>query len=284
MKKLSQRNMSEYKELLAIAIKAAIKAGRRIYSHWENLQVSDISQKSSWKDLVTIADKEAEGIILEIVTAKFPHHQIISEEGGGQKTDSKTDSNSDYQWAIDPLDGTTNFCHSYPFFCTSIGVLHQGEAVVGVVYDPVHDELFTAIRGQGAYLNGRPISVSKTSSLEAALLVTGFFYDVDDLQKASLDLFKKFNLICHGVRRDGAAALDLCYVAAGRLDGFWEYGLKVWDVTAGSLLVCEAGGIVSDTQGKDFDFFGRRLLASNGLLHQELVKCIQEGMKEGIDF
>ena len=202
-----------------------------------------------------------------------PSARRISEEGGGRELNKTT-----YQWAVDPLDGTTNFCHSYPYFCTSIGVLHEGEAVVGAVYDPTRDELFTAVKGQGAYLNGRPIQVSHTSEISESLLVTGFGYSrVPAIQDAAHELFSKYNMRSHGVRRDGAAALDLCYVAAGRLDAFWEYGLKVWDVTAGSIILREAGGMVSDPTDlthQTFGYFDGKLLATNGKLHDLLVQDI----------
>lgn len=267
-----------YQDFLSVAIDAAIRGGRTVYKYWGDINCTDITCKSSSKDLVTIADKQAEKEILDTLKPAFPDHYIISEEGDVHEKDL----HAEYTWAVDPLDGTTNFCHSYPFFCTSIGLLHNNEPVLGVVYNPVSDELFTAIKGQGAYLNGRKISVTETVKLQEALLVTGFAYtrtDEDHKQMASQQLFMKFNNYCHGVRRDGSAALDLCYVACGRLDGFWEYGLKVWDVVAGSVIVREAGGLVSDPSDlshQSFDSFNAKLLATNGHLHDEIANEINK--------
>lgn len=267
--------------ILKVAIKAAIRGGRKIYSYWDDLDQEQITQKSCWKDLVTIADKESEALVINTIRAEFPDHEIISEEGGGIiEPTSSSIINNDYQWAIDPLDGTTNFCHSYPYFCTSIGILYKGKPLVGVVYDPTRDELFTAIKGCGAYLNGRPLNVSKVNNIEQALIVTGFAYNqLSKPEDITYKLFAKYNKQSHGVRRDGAAALDLCYVASGRLDAFWEYGLKVWDIVAGSLIVEEAGGCITDpdqanNQDYNFDYFAGKLLASNTLLHSQITTDI----------
>lgn len=258
-------------KILEVAIKASIRGGRIIKQYWGDLESSQVEQKSSWRDLVTVADKKSEEIVLKTIKASFPDHIIISEEGGG-----KQEVESEYKWAIDPLDGTTNFMHSYPFFCVSIGILKNNKPLVGVVYDPIHDELFTAINGQGAYLNGRPIQVSKVKSLKESLLVTGFAYSVNALQESSIELFKKLNFLTHGVRRDGAAALDLCYVASGRLEAFWEYGLHVWDVAAGALIVQEAGGHTSGPLNEPLDLFDGKILASNKLISQELIEQIKQ--------
>jgi myo-inositol-1(or 4)-monophosphatase len=177
---------------------------------------------------------------------------------------------------VDPLDGTTNFRHSYPFFCVSIGVLLEDKPYVAVVYDPIRDELFTATKGGGAFLNGRRIRVSQVSSLKESLLVTGFAYSVSELQEKSMDLFRKLSFMTHGVRRDGAAALDLCYVAAGRLDAFWEFGLSIWDVAAGSLIVQEAEGLAIDPFGGEQDLFSGRILASNQGIKSELLDVIKQ--------
>jgi myo-inositol-1(or 4)-monophosphatase len=260
-------------KILETAIKASIRGGRIIKQYWGDLEISQVESKSSWRDLVTIADKKSEEAVLKTIKACFPDHIIISEEGGGKSSEA---NDSEYKWAIDPLDGTTNFRHSYPFFCVSIGVLKNDIPIAGVVYDPIRDELFTAIEGEGAYLNGRPISVSKVSHLKDSLLVTGFAYSISELQECSMELFRKLNFSTHGVRRDGAAALDLCYVAAGRLEAFWEYGLNIWDVAAGSLIVKEAGGHLSDPVGGKIDYFGSKILASNKLVAQELISLIEE--------
>lgn len=265
---------SVLKDILNVAIKAAVRGGKTVYRHWNDFDRDTIIQKSSWKDLVTVADKESEKVVVSTIIQSFPEHIIISEEGSISEL---SDQNSPFSWAIDPLDGTTNFCHSYPFFCTSIGIIYKGHSVVGVVYDPTRDELFTAIRGHGAYLNGRPIRVSNIRNLSEALLVTGFAYSGDNaFQRASHELFIHYNNTCHGIRRDGAAALDLCYVAAGRLEGFWEYGLNVWDVAAGSLIVSEAGGLVSDPMVEgDINLFAARILASNPHIHEHMLSDIR---------
>ncbi|MDX1920910.1 MAG: inositol monophosphatase family protein [Candidatus Caenarcaniphilales bacterium] len=263
-------------KLLETAVKAAIRGGRIIKQYWGDLDSHQVEEKSSWRDLVTVADKKSEEAVLKTIKSKFPDHIIISEEGGG-KTETK--QVSDYKWAIDPLDGTTNFRHSYPFFCVSIGIMFKDEPIVGVVYDPIRDELFTATRGGGAFLNGRRIRVSKVETLKESLLVTGFAYSVNELQQQSMELFKKLSFMTHGVRRDGAAALDLCYVAAGRLEAFWEYGLHIWDVAAGSLIVQEAEGNINDPQGQALDLFSGRILASNKLITEELLKEIKESGK-----
>lgn len=272
---MTSKNLNPHK-ILEVATKAAIRGGRIIKQYWGDLESFQIEEKSSWRDLVTVADKKSEEAVLKTIKHAYPEHIIISEEGGGKSTE---DFDSEFKWAIDPLDGTTNFRHSYPFFCVSIGVLQNNEPVVGVVYDPIRDELFTALKGQGAYLNGRKLHVSKVATLKESLLVTGFAYSVNDLQKTSMELFKKLNFMTHGVRRDGAAALDLCYVAAGRLEAFWEYGLNVWDVAAGSLIVQEAGGHVSTPLNDKFDPFEAKILACNDLIAGELVKEITESQK-----
>ncbi|MDJ0625332.1 MAG: inositol monophosphatase family protein [Candidatus Caenarcaniphilales bacterium] len=266
---------NEPNKLLDVATKAAIRAGRVIKQYWGDLESSEVEQKSSWRDLVTIADKKAEELVIKTIKHRFPEHIIISEEGGGKSTE---DNDSEYKWAIDPLDGTTNFRHSYPFFCTSIGVLKNNQPVAGVVYDPIHDELFTATQGQGAFLNGRRIHVSTVNALKESLLVTGFAYSVNDLQQQSMELFKKLSFHTHGVRRDGAAALDLCFVAAGRLEAFWEYGLNIWDVAAGALIVQEAGGKIANPLGKPLDLFNGQILASNELIFSELQSEIQNSV------
>jgi len=257
--------------ILEVATKAAIRGGRAIKQYWGDLESFQIEEKTCWRDLVTIADKKSEEAILRTIKHHYPDHIIISEEGGDKTTEI---NDSEFQWAIDPLDGTTNFRHSYPFFCVSIGVLQNEEPMIGVVYDPIRDELFTAMKGQGAYLNGRRLHVSKVSTLKESLLVTGFAYSVNELQKTSMELFQKLNFMTHGVRRDGAAALDLCYVAAGRLEAFWEYGLHVWDVAAGSLIVQEAGGHVSTPLNEKFNPFEAQILACNDLIATELIEQI----------
>src|SRR5712692_2565725 len=218
-------------------------------------------QEISYKrplDLVTEADRRSEALIIERLRSYFPKHAVVSEEGGGQKTDS------DYCWYVDPLDGTTNFAHGFPVFCTTLGLAYRGEVVAGVVYDPLRDEMFAAERGSGAYLNHKRLHVSKTPKLSESLLATGFppFANNHEL---NIRYYFRFTQLCHGIRRAGAAALDLCSVAAGRFEGFWELKLNPWDKAAGSLLVAEAGGRVTDLAGGPFELLGNEVFASNGL-------------------
>ncbi len=222
-------------------------------------------------DLVTESDLAAERLIVERIKSFYPRHAILAEESGATAGD---ESGGAHRWIIDPLDGTTNYAHGYPCFCTSIALERDGEIVVGVIYDPVRDELFAAERGQGATLNNRPIRVSETPQLAQSLLCTGFPYDVRDRGDFARH-FTNFILHAQAVRRDGSAALDLAYVAAGRFDGFWEEGLRAWDVAAGALLIEEAGGRVSDYDGGKFSVYKPPLLVSNGLIHDEMMHVLK---------
>ncbi len=223
------------RELRETAIALVHEAGAAILAVSE-AGVRDIQFKGEGtRDLVTEADKRSEAIIVETITRRFPEHRILAEEGTG------TGGTGEYRWIIDPLDGTTNFAHSYPLFCVSIAVERAGEMLVGVVFAPYLRELFVASRGEGATLNGRPLAVSRTTELPKALLCTGFPYRLD-ASANNLSHWSNFVLRSQGTRRDGAAALDLCYVAAGRYDGFWEFSLSPWDMAAGALIVQEAGG------------------------------------------
>jgi len=220
-----------------------------------------VHTKSAAIDLVTEVDRACEALIVERLRAAHADDAVLAEEGGGSDRAQAT-----WRWVIDPLDGTMNYAHGYPRFCVSIGLAHAGEAVLGVVYDPLLDELFCAVHGEGATCNGRRIRVSREADLGRALLATGFAYDVHTSRDDNLDNFAHFVKRARGVRRDGSAALDLCYVAAGRFDGFWELKLKPWDTAAGSLIVREAGGSVSDFAGGQRGM-PREILASNGALH-----------------
>lgn len=222
-------------------------------------------------DLVTEADLAAERLIIERIGSYYPRHAVLAEESGSSVREGA--EASEYKWIVDPLDGTTNYAHGYPCFCVSIALEHRGELIIGVIYDPTRDEMFAAERGAGATLNGRPIRVSTTNDLNDALLCTGFPYDVRDRG----DFGRHFvNFINHAqaVRRDGSAALDLAYVAAGRFDGFWEEGLRPWDVAAGVLIIEEAGGRVSHYDNRDFDIYTPPLLASNGLVHEAMIEVL----------
>jgi len=250
-----------------VAVEAAQQAGKIIADAYRTDFRVDYKQGAT-TNLVTEVDRRSEAAIVEILTAAFPKHRILAEEGGEQ-----TQRDSPCRWIVDPLDGTTNFAHGYPAFCVSIGLEVEGRIVLGVVYDPLRHELFEAEAGKGAFLNAERIHVSKVASLNKALLVTGFAYDRESRQR-NLANFSRFILETHGIRRSGSAALDLSYVAAGRVDGFWELKLSPWDVAAGSLIVTEAGGRVTDFAGSSFKTDGAQTLATNGLIHQEMVEIL----------
>jgi len=257
----------DFETELNIAITAARRAGGLLWMHFD--RGVETLTKSSPIDLVTEADKASEAVIVSILAEAFPDHRIVAEEGGGNSIKSEC------VWLVDPLDGTTNFAHGYPHFSVSIGLLCEGIAVVGVVYDVMRNELFTVVRGAGAWLNGRPIRVSRTPTLDRSLLVTGFPYDRQTDSQNNLDLFGKFLIQAHGVLRTGSAALDLAAVASGRLDGYWELKLSPWDSAAGIMLVIEAGGRVTDFTGAAADFWNDRVVASNGYIHEEMLACLR---------
>ena len=220
-------------------------------------------------DLVTEADRASERLIVERLRTHFPTHSIVAEEGGGQ------DGTSEYCWYVDPLDGTTNFAHGFPMFNVTLGLARAGELIAGVIYHPIHDEIFTAEAGSGAYLNNRRIHVSKAARVEDSLVATGF-PSRKRHENVNVHFYYQLAMISHGVRRAGAAALDLAYVACGRLDAFWEFGLNPWDMAAGVLIVREAGGTVSDMHGGPFDLRGRHLLADNTAIHQPMLSMFAE--------
>jgi myo-inositol-1(or 4)-monophosphatase len=221
-------------------------------------------------NLVTIADKKSEELIINGILGRYPGHSILAEESGA------TQPGAAVQWIIDPLDGTTNFAHGYPFYCVSIAVEEHGRVVCGAIYDPVRDELYTAARGEGAYCNDARLRVSDAARLSDALLITGFPYNFRERLQTVINQFKTFLVASQAVRRGGSAALDLCYVAAGRLDGFWELYLQPWDTAAGVLILEEAGGRVTDFKGGPFSIYMKEILASNGRIHEEMVKLLQE--------
>jgi myo-inositol-1(or 4)-monophosphatase len=220
-------------------------------------------------DLVTAADRKSEALIRERIQERWPGHDVLGEEGGLR------DTGSEYRWYVDPLDGTTNFAHGFPVFCVSLGLEHRGQMIAGVCFDPTRDELFAAERGAGAYLNDRPIHVSKVDKLAESLVGTGFPSHKRH-KNPNIYFYHQITLRTHGVRRAGSAALDLCSVACGRLDGFWEFNLNPWDTAAGVLMVGEAGGKVTDFQGSPFQLHSREALASNGLIHDALVDQFQQ--------
>lgn len=224
-------------------------------------------------DLVTDADRASETLVGERLSAAFPDHRLFGEEGIAKINGAGDDA--EYAWIVDPLDGTTNYAHGYPHFGVSIALAHRGHVVVGVVYDPMRDELFVAERGKGATLNGRPIRVSGTTELIRSLLATGFSYDLAE-RGQQLEIWGEMQSQTQGIRRDGAAALNLSYVAAGRIDAFWEDPLMPWDMAAGALLVEEAGGIVTDYRGGAFDVFGQGVTAGNPFLHPLVLDVVRK--------
>jgi myo-inositol-1(or 4)-monophosphatase len=220
-------------------------------------------------DLVTAADRAAEVLIRERIRKLWPAHDVLGEEQG------LSDQGSEYRWYVDPLDGTTNFAHGYPVFCVSLGLERKGQRVAAVIYDPTRDELFSAELGKGAKLNGETIRVSKTATLKEGLLATGFPSHKRH-KNPNIFFYHQITLHSHGVRRAGSAALDLCNVASGRFDGFWEFNLNPWDTAAGVLIVEEAGGKVTRFDGSPFEIDSRETVASNGLIHQELLREFEE--------
>jgi len=254
--------MPIWQQFLDTAVKAARIAGR--FQQYRFASSMNVTLKGD-KNLVTEVDQESERLIVGHLLGSFPDHNIVAEEGEYPQGDAP------FRWIIDPLDGTTNYAHGFPWFCVSIGLESAGELVAGVIYSPMHDELFTATKGSGAFLNGQRLHVSTRSPLQDTLLGTGFPYDCASDPANNFDNFIAFQKAARGIRRAGAAALDLAYVAAGRLDGFWELKLKPWDVAAGVLLVREAGGTVTTFDGTEYDVFNHRIVASNGLIHEEMT-------------
>ena len=257
-----------FDDLQELAIQAVQESGQ-IQKEW--LRKDKKIQLKGEINLVTEVDKQCEQRIIEIIKKVFPEHNILTEETPMPELPSP------YRWIIDPLDGTTNYAHGYPCFCTSLALELEKEIVLGAIYDPLLDELFTAQKGKGAFLNNERIAVSLTDKLINALLCTGFPYDVRESQENNLDHFNNFIMEARAIRRDGSAALDLCSVAAGRFDGFWELKLCPWDVAAGTRMVEEAGGKVSDFDGSPLDIYGQQILASNGTIHQEMMRVLQRG-------
>jgi myo-inositol-1(or 4)-monophosphatase len=254
------------KEYLQAAIEIAREAGKILCEEFG--RPVQVSYKGD-VDLVTQADKRSERAIVARLQEFFPDHSVVAEEGSGQE------HNSEFRWHVDPLDGTTNFAHGYPCFSVSIALAQRDTLLAGVVYNPFYDELFAAARGEGATLNGKRISVSESPTLSTSLLCTGFPVH-KRLANPNIHYYWDFTLRSHGVRRDGSAALDLASVAAGRFDGFWEFGLKTWDTAAGVLLVTEAGGKISDFSGQPYPLGGPMILATNGRIHEEMRQVALE--------
>lgn len=257
-------------DAVQVAVDAARAAGRIQKEHADNIR--DISEKEGVRgDVVTEVDFLCEKEIIGRIRAAFPEHAILAEESGDTRGDSGN------KWIIDPLDGSLNYSHGYPCYCASIGLEHDGELVVGVIYNPCLDELFVAEKGRGATLNGKPIGVSATDSLDKSLLVTGFTPKIVGSEDDNLNHFCNFIKTCQAVRRPGSAAMDFCYTAMGRFDGFWEAHLNPWDMAAGVLIVREAGGEVTSFDGGAFSIYQNNVLASNGRIHQPMVDVLQTG-------
>jgi myo-inositol-1(or 4)-monophosphatase len=253
----------------------ALEAGALLRSLFERGVVTEYKGDV---DLVTEADRASEKLIVERISARFPSHGIFGEEG------SRHGLESEYRWYVDPLDGTTNFAHSFPVFCVSMGLEHRppglsadadGELIAGIIYDPTRDELFAAQKGEGAWMNGRSIHASRTEHLAEALLATGF-PSRKRHSSPNVHFYQEFTLRSHGVRRAGSAALDLAYTACGRIDGFWEFNLNPWDTAAGALLVMEAGGRITGFDGSPFRLNSREVLATNAHLNGELVRLFED--------
>jgi myo-inositol-1(or 4)-monophosphatase len=252
--------------MLAVGSDAARKAGALLREQVGGVRQIDYKGEIN---LVTEMDRRSEQIIVETISRAFPDHAVMAEE------ETNIRNGSAYTWIVDPLDGTTNYAHGYPNFAVSIGLEHDGVIIIGVVYDPLRNELFTAVRGKGAFLNGKQIRVSAHDRLIRSLLATGFPYDRATHPENNLDYFAALLMASQEIRRSGSASLDLCSVAAGRLDGYWELKLHPWDVAGGSLIVREAGGMVSDFTGSGFSIHDKEILASNGLIHRQALDILR---------
>jgi len=252
---------------LQVAVEAALAAGRIQKERADS--VGEIQYKGEI-NLVTEVDLLCEQEVIRRIQGAFPGHAFLAEESGATKGDA------DHLWIIDPLDGTVNYAHGYPCYCVSIGYQHKGEVVAGVVYNPCLDELFVAEKGQGATLNGKPIAVSATTELKQSLLATGFAYDINESSDNNLDHFQHFIKACQAIRRPGSAAMDLCYTAMGRFEGFWELKLHPWDYAAGWLMIEEAGGKATRFDGSPFQMGDRSILASNSHIHPAMVDVLMK--------
>jgi len=247
---------------LEVAEKAAREAGKVLIENLGKVKEIEFKAKNS---LVTEVDKFSEEIIISSIKKHFPSHDYFAEESGRHSRES------DHVWIIDPLDGTTNYAHAYPFFSVSIALEIEEVVKVGLVYDPVKEELFTAEEGKGSYLNGNPIKVSKSHAIEHSHVCTGFMHEIEWMVEANIKHFGNFIRRARAVRRDGSAALDLCYVACGRFDGFWELGLNPWDTAAGALILKEAGGHVTTFSGDEYSIYLQEILGSNSIIHDHMI-------------
>jgi myo-inositol-1(or 4)-monophosphatase len=265
------------KSFTAVAINCAAKAGEWIKS--KSGSFTQLDTKYSQHDLVTEVDKGCERMIRNLIATHFPHHAFLGEEGvdPGPEASAKAlerAAGAEYLWIVDPIDGTTNYVHGFPFYSVSIALAHRGQVIVGVIYDPARDELFLAERGKGAYVHGRKMQVSAETALSQSLIATGFPADHLQALPANLQGIQSLAPKVRNLRVAGSAALHLAYMAAGRLSGFWEIGLSAWDMAAGSLLVEESGGRITDTQGEPYHLGVRNVAASNGLIHGEFIGAL----------
>lgn len=258
--------MNDINAFSRVAITAAREAGEYAREHLG--RIKEIGHKTGANDLVTDVDKASEKMIIDRIKHSFPDHSILAEESGADQ------SGGPVRWIIDPLDGTVNYAHGFPVFCVSIGIEVDGIVVAGAVYDPMRNEMFTAEKDKGAFLDGEPINVSSVENVAEALVITGFAYSAEG-KRANIDYFRAMIENAQAVRRIGSAALDLCYVACGRCDGFWELGLKPWDTAAGQLIVKEAGGSVTDLSGQGFMVDRDEILATNGRIHSEMLQFLK---------
>lgn len=279
---MEQKNKVPYvvssKSHTAVAINAAAKVGEWIKSKLGT--VKELNTKYSAQDLVTEVDKGAEQMIRKLILTHFPDHAILGEEGVQPGPEASALAlqetlKEEYVWIVDPLDGTTNYVHGFPFYSISIALAHKGEIIVGVIYDPSRDELFVAEKGKGAYVHGAPTAVSGEITLETSLLATGFSPDQKFALPINMAGLQHLAPQVRSIRSGGSAALHMAYVAAGRLTGFWEIGLNAWDLAAGVLLVTESGGTVSDTTGRPYELSVRHVVATNGAIHTQLVDALQ---------
>jgi len=262
--------------MINVAIEAAREAGEFLRYSVGKVRTIETKQ-GEVRNLVSEIDRGAEEKIIGLIRRHYPAHGVLAEESG------MNNPGAEYRWIIDPLDGTTNFLHGLPVFCVTIGIEHRGEIIAGVVYDPNQDILYAAEKGSGAYMNGRRLHVSTTRELINSLLMTGFPYDVAQNPEHVVEHFVSFLMEAGGIRRFGSAALDLCYLAAGILDGFWEVNLHAWDMAAGILMVTEAGGRVSDFDGGPLSIYGKKVVASNGFVHDAMVRVLGKHRTSGAE-
>jgi len=260
--------------MLNTAVKAARRAGSIINRAAQNIDILTVTQKAA-NDYVSEVDREAERVIIRVIQETYPNHSILAEESGAS-------GNSEYVWIIDPLDGTTNFLHGFPHYAVSIALSHKGVLSQAVIYDPIRNELFTASRGRGAYLNDHRMRVGKRTKLQGCLLGTGFPFKEFSVIDTYLAMFKDLAQKTSGIRRAGAATLDLAYVAAGRLDGFWEFGLAPWDMAAGCLLITEAGGLVGDFSGNNSYLESGNIIGANPKLFSQLIQSLAPHLNDKV--